>query len=85
MLIAVGIAFAGIPPIKLLFAASIAGGLGTPVSLSFLLLLGSERAAMAGRQIGLPLQLIGGATLVIVSVISGIFLVQQVILPALHR
>lgn len=85
MLIAVGIAFAGIPPIKLLFAASIAGGLGTPVSLSFLLLLGRDRAAMAGRPIGLPLQLIGGATLIIVSVISGIFLVQQVILPALHR
>jgi Mn2+/Fe2+ NRAMP family transporter len=44
--IAVGISYLGVSPIHLLFAASIAGGIGTPVSLVFLLRISRDRATM---------------------------------------
>jgi Mn2+/Fe2+ NRAMP family transporter len=48
--IAIGtvLAFAGIPPIKLLFAASIAGGFGTPITLGLLVMLSRSRRTMSG-------------------------------------
>ncbi len=43
LLVGVIISFAGISPIHLLFISSIVGGLGTPISMVFLLLIGQNR------------------------------------------
>ncbi len=40
------IAFAGIPPIRLLFASSIAGGIATPITLVFMLLAAADKNTM---------------------------------------
>ncbi len=49
--VATGTAFTllAIPPLKLLFIASIAGGIGTPVTLSLLVLLSRDRKMMHGE------------------------------------
>lgn len=44
--IATALTFAGVPPIKLLFWASIAGGFGTPITLALLVLLSRDRETM---------------------------------------
>ncbi|MDQ2744453.1 MAG: divalent metal cation transporter, partial [Chloroflexota bacterium] len=77
LLIGVIISFAGISPIQLLFVSSIVGGLGTPISMVFLLLIGQNRELMGEETIGMVLRLVGWATVVIVSVISTYFLWQQ--------
>jgi Mn2+/Fe2+ NRAMP family transporter len=49
--IAVAAAFPGISTIHILFAASIAGGLGTPISLVLLLLIAGDRQTMGARRV----------------------------------
>lgn len=77
LLVGVGITFAGISPIQLLFLSSIVGGLGTPISMAFLLLIGQNRDLMGDQAIGRWLRVIGWATVTIVSAISAYFLWQQ--------
>lgn len=71
------IALAGIPPVKLLFVSSIVGGLGTPISMVFLLLIGQNRELMGEQAIGKWLRSVGWATVSIISAISLYFLWQQ--------
>jgi Mn2+/Fe2+ NRAMP family transporter len=85
MLVAIAISLAGVPPIKLLFIASITGGLGTPIGLIFLLLAARSHKAMDGHAIGGLLTAVGWITTVLVSVVSLYFLWQQFGAPLLHR
>jgi len=71
------IAFLGVSPIKLLFVSSIAGGLGTPVSLIFLLLVARNRKLMGYKTIGPVLTVMGWATAIVITTVSAFFLWQQ--------
>ena len=77
--LAVAISLAGIPAIKLLFAASIAGALGTPVSLGFLMLVAQDRRLMRGRPIPMWSRFVGWATLGVVTAVGVWFLISQVL------
>lgn len=77
LVIGVVISFLGIPPIRLLFVSSIAGGLGTPISMVFLLLVGRDRKIMGDKTLGKTLTTIGWTAALLITVISGYFLWQQ--------
>jgi Mn2+/Fe2+ NRAMP family transporter len=77
LLIGMIVSFAGVSPIQLLFIASVAGGLGTPISLTFLLLVARNRTLMGNHAPGRVLTIAGWATLLIVSAVSVFFLWQQ--------
>lgn len=77
LLIGVGIAAWGVSPITLLFWSGIAGGLGTPISLVFLLLVARNRAIMGQRRAGPLLTGVGWATAIMMAAISAVFLYQQ--------
>jgi Mn2+/Fe2+ NRAMP family transporter len=53
------ISLVGISPIQILFVASIAGGVGTPVSLVFLLRVAGDTQVMAGRPVSRGLLVCG--------------------------
>lgn len=78
VLIAVVVALSGVSPIRLLFWASIAGGLGTPISLVFLLRAASDRRVMGEHVIGRKLKAGGWLVFAIVASMSLVFLGQQV-------
>ena len=63
------ISLVGISPIQVLFVASIAGGLGTPVSLVFLLRAAADEQLMGGRPVSGWLLLSGW---VVAAVLSGL-------------
>jgi Mn2+/Fe2+ NRAMP family transporter len=67
------ISYAGVPTIQLLFWASIAGGLGTPASLVFLMLIARSRAG-----VNRLLRAAGWLTTLIVTGLSVLFIVTQV-------
>ncbi|MBV9278506.1 MAG: divalent metal cation transporter [Chloroflexi bacterium] len=71
------ISFLGVSPIQLLLISSIAGGVGTPVSLAFLLLVANNRRIMGDEVPKRAVTIIGWATLLLVSAISVYFLWQQ--------
>jgi Mn2+/Fe2+ NRAMP family transporter len=71
------IALAGVPPIRILFIASIVGGLATPVSLVFLLLVGRDAVAMNGQPVSRRLALAGWVVTGVVSLAGLAFLAQQ--------
>lgn len=71
-----GVAFAGVPPIRLLFVSSIAGGIATPITLVFMLLAAGDKQVMQGAPFSPWLKVAGWATTVIVSVAAGVFLVS---------
>lgn len=73
----VTIAFAGVPPITLLFASSIAGGLATPVTLVFMLLAASDRSQMGDLRLHPALLGAGWATTAVVGVAAVAFLVTS--------
>jgi Mn2+/Fe2+ NRAMP family transporter len=66
------ISLVGISPIQILFVASIAGGLGTPFSLLFLLRVAGDEQIMAGRPVSRWLLISGW---VVAAVLSGLGLV----------
>jgi Mn2+/Fe2+ NRAMP family transporter len=72
LLLASAFAFAGIEPIALLYWASVAGGLGTPVTLWLLVAIARNRTIMGSSRISNAL----GAAGYIVAVSCAIFLVQ---------
>lgn len=77
LLIGVVISFLGVSPIQLLFVSSIAGGLGTPISMAFLLIVARDRNIMGEARMGKILTAAGVLTLLIVTAVSLYFLWQQ--------
>jgi Mn2+/Fe2+ NRAMP family transporter len=75
-LVGCGIAFAGVSPIRLLFASSIAGGLATPITLVFMLLTACDKRIMETRPLSGWLRFAGWATTAIVAAAAAIFLFQ---------
>ena len=75
--LAAGISLAGVPAMTLLFAASIAGALGTPVSLVFLLLVAQDRKLMRGKPVGRVARAIGWSTAAIVAAVGLWFVVSH--------
>lgn len=78
MAVAVAVCFIGISPMRLLFVAGIAGGLGTPISLVFLLLIARNRRVMRGRPIGNILMPAGWLITGLITAVSVYFLWQLV-------
>jgi Mn2+/Fe2+ NRAMP family transporter len=76
--IGTGIAFMGVPPVKLLFAGSIAGGLATPVTLLFLLLAANDDTLMGAFRPPRWLQFAGWFTFGIISASALLYLYQQI-------
>lgn len=77
MIAAVIVSFIGFSPIQLLFVCSIVGGLGTPISLAFLLLIARHHSLMDDHRIGKVLMAGGWMIVVVVSAVSVYFLWQQ--------
>ncbi len=74
--VAVALTFLNVPPIKLLFLGSIAGGLGTPVTLCFLMLLGRDVDVMQGHRVSRGWAMGGWGVTAIVSAASALYLWQ---------
>jgi Mn2+/Fe2+ NRAMP family transporter len=74
--IAVGITFLNVPPIPLLFAASIAGGLATPFTLFFVLLAAGNKQLMGSFRPPLWLRVAGWIVFAIVTASTIIYLRQ---------
>lgn len=70
------IAFAGIPPIRLLFLSSITGGIATPVTLVFMLLAAQDARLMREHRVAGWLRLCGWVTALVVTVAASVFLFQ---------
>jgi Mn2+/Fe2+ NRAMP family transporter len=77
ILFAIVVSFLGISPIRLLFISSIVGGIGTPISLAFLLRVAGNRRIMGERPIGTLLSVVGWGTAVVIGATSVYFLWQQ--------
>lgn len=73
------ISLLGLPPIQLLYWASIAGGLGTPVGLVLLLLVAADQRAMRSRPVSRPLLAVGWATTAVITAVSVLFIGQQIV------
>jgi len=73
---AVGITLFGVSPIRLLFLSSLAGGLGTPVTLLFLMLLARDRRMMGEHRISGRLAIAGWVVTLIVAAACVLFLWQ---------
>jgi Mn2+/Fe2+ NRAMP family transporter len=74
--IAVGITFVNVPPIALLFAASIAGGLATPFTLFFVLLCAGNTKLMGSFRPALWLRIAGWIVFAIVTSAAILYLRQ---------
>ncbi|HET9014067.1 MAG TPA: NRAMP family divalent metal transporter [Thermomicrobiaceae bacterium] len=76
VLLGIVISFAGISPIRILFVSGIIGGLGTPISLVFLLLIARDQRVMRRYRVGRLLTAMGWGTAVLVAAVSVYFLYQ---------
>ena len=74
--VATAIAYAGIPPIRILFASSIAGGLATPITLTLMILVAADRTTMHRHRVRGWLLAAAWAVDAIVTTACGIFLYQ---------
>jgi Mn2+/Fe2+ NRAMP family transporter len=72
----VALALAGLQPIQLLFASSIVGGLGTPVTLALMMLVARDPRVMGHRRIGTRLAVAGWAVTAVVVAAGALFLWQ---------
>jgi Mn2+/Fe2+ NRAMP family transporter len=79
MALGCGFAFTGFSPIRLLFLASIAGGIGTPIGLVLLLLVASDRGLMGDHAVRGALRTAAWAVILGVSLVSVVYLVQQIL------
>jgi len=77
VVVGVVIAYLGISPIQLLYWSSIAGGLGTPISLVFLLKIARDHRLMGEETTGRVVAAVGWLTTALVTAISLYFLYQQ--------
>ncbi len=79
LVVGAGVALAGIPPIKLLFISSIAGGLATPITLTMMMLIAGDHHVMK-RKILSPILLISGWVVTgVVTTAAAIFLFQTLL------
>jgi Mn2+/Fe2+ NRAMP family transporter len=76
LIIATLVAYLGIPPIQLLFVSSIAGGLGTPITLTLMLLVANDAKIMKRHRVGRPLLAAGWAVNAIVVAAAVLYLYQ---------
>ena len=67
----------GFSPIRILFVASIIGGLTTPVGIAFLLLLGANSEVMRGDPLPAGLRRAGWAVAAVISTASLVYLAHQ--------
>lgn len=74
----------GISAIQLLFMASLVGGLGTPISLAFLLVLAQDRKVMGDHRVGRLPRYIGWATVLVTASVGLYFIWDQLLSKALH-
>ncbi len=74
--IGAAITLLGIHPIQLLFASSIAGGLGTPVTLALMMLVARDHRVMGSKRIGSKLAVAGWIVTGVVTLACGVFLWQ---------
>ncbi|HEY6318687.1 MAG TPA: divalent metal cation transporter [Acidimicrobiia bacterium] len=74
---AVLVTFVHVSAIRLLFYASIAGGIGTPVALGCLLVLARDRTVMRGRPIGVALGTAGWVVTATMALMSGLYVLDQ--------
>lgn len=74
--IATIIAYAGFGPIQLLFASSIAGGIGTPITLTLLLLIAGDANVMKKHRVRGPLLVAGWTVNAIVIAATAIYFYQ---------
>ncbi len=75
-LVSLAIAYAGIPPIKLLYWSGIAGGIATPFTLVLMLLVARDPKVMHRHVISPWIALAGWSVAAVVGAASGIFLYQ---------
>jgi Mn2+/Fe2+ NRAMP family transporter len=71
---ATALALFRIPPIQLLFWASIGGGIGTPVTLGLLVMLSRSRRTMSGDIVPMWLAIAGGVITAIITIASIAFI-----------
>ncbi|MBV8748176.1 MAG: divalent metal cation transporter [Candidatus Eremiobacteraeota bacterium] len=74
--VAVGIGFAGVQPIALLFYSGIAGGIATPFTIALMLLAGRNRAVMRHLRIAPWLTAAGWCVFAVVTAATVAYLVQ---------
>lgn len=67
----------GIPPVKLLFLASLIGGIATPIGLIAMMLLSRDRRVMGDDAIGGRLYAAGWVVTLVITILSVVYLVQQ--------
>lgn len=77
ILIGAVVSLVGLPPIHLLYWASIAGGLGTPVGLVLLLMVAADARAMGESRVRRSLLVAGWATTALITAVSAFFIWQQ--------
>jgi Mn2+/Fe2+ NRAMP family transporter len=75
--LAIAIAFLGVPPVKLLFAGSIAGGLATPITLFFVLIAAHDRQLMGSFRPPRWVMAAGWTTFAITSAAALFYLYQS--------
>ncbi|HEV2309815.1 MAG TPA: divalent metal cation transporter [Acidimicrobiia bacterium] len=66
-----------VSPIRLLFYASIAGGIGTPIALGCMVVLARDPTVMRGRPIGSPLHTAGWVVTATMGLMSGLYVLDQ--------
>ena len=79
LLLGAGIGLVGIEPIHLLYISSIAGGLGTPLTLGLMLWVARDRQVMASKPIDWRLAGAGWVALAIVTSASALYLWQTLV------
>lgn len=77
-LAAIVISAIGVPPIRLLFLASIVAGVATPIGLSAMMLVTSDPRLMGARTVRGPLLVAGWAVTTTVTILSFFYLIQQI-------
>jgi Mn2+/Fe2+ NRAMP family transporter len=71
-------AYAGVPPIRLLFVAGLVGAVGTPLGLIMLLRVAGNRRIMRGHALSPGMRLAGWTVTAAITVISAVCLLQIV-------
>jgi Mn2+/Fe2+ NRAMP family transporter len=77
--LAVAISLVGISPIRVLFVASIIGGLATPIGLVALVVAGSDSRIMGGDAVRGGLRIAGWVITGVITLLSVVYLAQQAI------
>ena len=77
--LAVVIAFSGLSPIRVLFIASIVGGIGTPIGLMFLMLVAHDRRLMGGERVEGLVSIAGWVVTALVTIVTVVYLVRLLV------